>query len=84
MFVSNGKKKEAKKIFADLELRTNNIIELDTLTVALESLKANLLKDMLTSEYFPLPGGTLLKSISLVLDLIEFIENCFNYPIKTL
>lgn len=82
MFADNGMEKEAKQLFAHLELTTNKLIRLDILVVMLQGLGVNPIKDKLISEQFPLLGGTLLKFIDLVLELIELVGDRYFHLIE--
>ena len=82
MFAINRMEEEAKQLFAYLELRTNNLTKKDTLTISLKGLDINRIKDGLIPEYFPCLGGTLLRSIDLILGLIEFMGDGFFYLIE--
>jgi len=73
---------EGKQLFAYLELKTNNITQLDNLIINLKGLNVNRIKNYLIPVPFPLLGGNILKSIYLILELLDFIGDSIYFLIE--
>ena len=80
MFTSSGKEREAKRLFAYLELNNKNATSLDIFIsiIFFKNLIINSIKDKLMPEHPPIFGGTFLTGIGLVLGLVECVGDSLS------